>query len=243
MNRQKQILFILLVILALSGVYAYMTTPEQSQVAVSGSIVGSRNDVSSGTKAASDNQKVNLELLELGKEKYQGYKRDIFNYYQPKPKPKPAAVVKVVPKPVVKPVPVIKSAPVVTLQVRKQLARFTFLGFLIKDDVRTVFLSKREELFLVKKADFFGEDDQFEVVEITEAQLTIKQQGANGLIEIPLVEKEPLIPSFSSAEPTEQQGAPAAVNRPPTTVQSRSQVPLQERRKKWFKNSQPTANE
>ncbi|PLX73343.1 MAG: hypothetical protein C0615_11100, partial [Desulfuromonas sp.] len=165
------------------------------------------------------------------------YKRDIFNFYRPKPKnTKPVVETKPVAKPVVvKPAPVIDTV----AQVRQQLARFTFLGFLLKDNQRTVFLSKRDELFLVKKGDTFGDESRFEVLDISSDKLTIKQQGTTGLIEIKLVEEEPLVPSFSQPDEDVRSTAPTVVNR--STVLPGAASP-QERRRQWPRSPQSPAN-
>jgi len=243
MNRQKQILFVLLLVLLLAAFYAYWSSPQQGTVEPGGTIERQdrRNAINAGPKKAVDRQQVNLGLLELSKKKYKGYKRDIFNYYVPKPVAKPKPVVK--PKPIAKPVVPPKPAPTITPQIRQQLAKFTFLGFLVKSTERTVFLSKRDELFLVKKADYFGEDNQFEVVDVSDEMLTIKQGGANGLIEIKLVEEEPLIPSFSPGEVTKDNPKTSAVGRPPTATTSKNGVPTDERNRQWFKKTQPSSTE
>ncbi len=243
MKRQKQILLVLLIVLAAALLYSYLSSPRLERVASEGTMSSSGNTSSPADDARSavDPQKVNLELLESGREKYRGYKRDIFNYYRrPKPKPKPAPkpVAKVEPEPLPEPPP----EPVITPRVRKQLARFTFLGFLEKDEELTIFLSKQDELFLVKKADFFGDENQFEVVDINDEKLTIRQAGASGLIEIVLKEEEPLIPSYS---PGEDIGS--TVNRTfrsgaPVTSPGGS-VPPAERRRQWFKETQPSPAE
>lgn len=237
MNRQKVILFVLLIILGLSLLYAYLSTPDSPRVetsAGSGTTVASGGSSRAGTLSAVDPNKVKLAMLDRDKMKYKGYKRDIFNFYVAKPKPAP-------PKPAIKqplPKPVVKPPPVVTPQVRKQLAKFTFLGFLIKNEERTVFLSKREDLFLVRNGESFGESNEFEVIAITDALLTIRQSGASGQIEIPLVEKEPLIPSFSSGESSGSNEGQTVVNQNPGTPAARSSVPPQEQRKQWFRKTQ-----
>lgn len=243
MNRQKQILLILLVVLLLAAFYAYWSSPQQATVEPGGAVErqSRRNAMNAGPQRAVDQQRVNLGLLELSKKKYTGYKRDIFNYYVPKPIAKPRPEVQ--PKPIAKPVVPPKPAPTITPQVRKQLAKFTFLGFLVKNTERTVFLSKRDELFLVKKADYFGEDNQFEVVDINDETLTIKQGGANGLIEIKLVEEEPLIPSFSPGEVSKENQMGSTVGRPQTTAPPANGVPTDERNRQWFKKTQPSSTE
>lgn len=238
MNRKKQVLFFLLVALVLAALYAWWSTPVQRELAEENPVgePATRPDVQPEERSAVDVQKVHLDLLKAGKKKYRTSKRDIFNYYQPKPVvKKPKQIVKEPVKPVVKEPP--KPAAEVRAQVRRQLARFTFLGFLVKNDERTVFLSKGEELFLVKRTDTFGDKNQFKVREINEEKLIISQDQAEGLIEITLVEEEPLIPSF----------APEGAERPgvgkPASGQSDAQgpggsVPAHEKRRPWFKETQ-----
>ncbi|PLY02582.1 MAG: hypothetical protein C0623_03760 [Desulfuromonas sp.] len=242
MNRQKQILVALLVVLALLGVRAYLATPRQQKVVTDDP--GRNRDAGQLerlTRSGSvDDQQVKLDLLEPAKEKYQGYKRDVFNFYVPKPKPKPVEkVVTAPPKKVILPPP----REVVTPQVRQQLAKFTFLGFLVKDQERTVFLAKRDDLFLVKRDDTFGENNQFKVVSVTEEMMKIRQNDTDGLIEIVLVEKEPLIPSFSSGGVTSRPSG-GFVTRPSALPNAQpSAVPLQEQRKPWFKQAQQPPEE
>jgi len=238
MNRQKQILFALLVILVLALVYAFWSSPEQERVVTSSgmdAVAENRRQAGSENRTVST-QTIQLDLLDFEKRKYGGYTRDIFNFRRPKPK-KSQPVVE--PKPVVQPV-IPKPTPVIdtAAQIRQQLARFTFLGFLLKDNQRTVFLSKRDELFLVKKGDTFGDEGRFEVLDISPEKLKIKQQGASGLIEIELVEDEPLVPSFSQSEEV-RTAVPPVVNRPSVLPGALSP---QERRRQWFKPPQSPAN-
>jgi len=250
MNRQKQILFILVIILLLAMVYAYWSTPEQQTVATVNAtrLSGPQKRIGESTPGAVDSQRVHLELLEVGKEDYNGSRRNIFSYYQPAPKPQPKPAPLPPPRPVVTPPP---PPVVVTPQVRQQLARFTFLGFLVKEDERTVFLSTRDELFVVKKHDYFGDNNQFKVVDVNEEEMTISQSDASGLIEIRLVEEEPLIPSFSPGElkgggaffepPEEVPGAEfqSETGVPGAEPQPETGVPGAERSRQWFKNTQP----
>ena len=237
MKRQKQILFVLVIVLVIALLYSWWSTPRQETI-VADNVSGkteSSDSMAANIRTAVDLQKVNLELLKSSRKSYRGYKRDVFNYYVPKPvkvEPKP---VKVESKPVEKP-----QQPVVSQQVRKQLSRFTFLGFLEKDATRTVFLSKTDELFLVKQGDYFGEENQFEVVEINDEKMAIRQAGASGLIEIVLKEEEPLIPSFF---PGDEAAAPApnqTIERSSSASRSGGEVPPSERHRKWFKDAQPT---
>jgi len=294
MNRQKLVLFILVIILLLALVYAFWSMPEQQTVDSVNNTRASEPKSRSGVDApaAVDPQRVHLELLEGDKADYTGYRRNIFNYYQPKPEPieikdkEPVnrngvtvynqncanchkvegfdasgtvdlagqgslSVTKLATGHGGSMTQVEKNNLIIWLdtwspkrekEIRIALARFTFLGFLVKESERTVFLAsqKEKELFVVKKNDKFGDNNQFEVVDVTEEKMTISQTGARGLIEIRLVEDEPLIPSFS---PGELKGG-GAIFVPPEEVpiaepQPQTGVPGAERNRQWFKDTQP----
>ena len=70
------------------------------------------------------------------------------------------------------------------------MAKFTFLGFLKKEGRKTIFLSKGNEIILVKKGDKI--DNRFEVTNLTDEALTITSTTESGQIVIPLVENSPL---------------------------------------------------
>jgi hypothetical protein len=66
------------------------------------------------------------------------------------------------------------------------LAAFTFLGFLKKEQRKTIFLAKGKEIFLVRKGDRIA--GKYEAVEISDEALTISLLEDGGEIVIPLVE-------------------------------------------------------
>jgi len=188
MNRQKVLLMVLVGLLALSLLYALWAAPRQQRTSSSGrqpptAAVG--RQVAAPVTAV-DNR-VHLELLARKKEEYPGYKRDIFRFYQPPPKPLPPPV-KVAPPP---PPPVVEPPPV-TLEVQRELARFTFLGFLRKSGQKTIFLSSGDDIFVVKKGDRFGKEKSFVITDLTPEKLTIRQDEDPRPIVISLVEQAPL---------------------------------------------------
>jgi hypothetical protein len=79
------------------------------------------------------------------------------------------------------------------VEIQKELARFTFLGFLLKDGVKTIFLSSNDEIFVVKKGDRFGKNGHFLVTDLTPQMLTIRQNDEPRPINVPLVEQAPLV--------------------------------------------------
>jgi hypothetical protein len=187
MNRQKKLLLLLFGLFLLSLGYSYWMMPEQQRVSI---VVHPEKGVQTKIKVARiANNRLRVDLLKQEPTRYKGAYRDIFNFKARQPsKPKP------IPTPVVtKPVQP-KPMPVITQVVRQQLARFTFLGFLIKDEQQTIFLSRGEDLFLVQEGDHFGVDNQFTAISISSEKLTVSQKGDSRRIDIALVEKEPLTP-------------------------------------------------
>ena len=93
-----------------------------------------------------------LVFIERRVEKYPGVSRDIFRMADlaPKPKPAPAPVTSDAPLP---PPPPEKTPEEIAAEFsRAELSKFRFLGYLTEKD-STLFLSKDEELFLVKSGD------------------------------------------------------------------------------------------
>lgn len=70
------------------------------------------------------------------------------------------------------------------------MARFTFLGYLKKDNRKTVFLSKDKEILLVHQGDKIG--GKYEVTSVTDNALSIRVLSDGSEIVIPLVENRPL---------------------------------------------------
>jgi hypothetical protein len=101
----------------------------------------------------------------------------------PPPPPPPQ---KVVPPVVVAPLPaVVEPTPL-----QRDMATFTFLGFLKKESRKTIFLSNGKEIFLVKKGDRIA--GKYDVTSLTDEALTISSLQDGGEILIPLVENKPL---------------------------------------------------
>jgi hypothetical protein len=103
--------------------------------------------------------------------------------FKPVPPPPVAVVAPVMP---VTPPPPADEAE--TLQ--STLARFTFLGFLKKDNRKTIFLSKDKDIILVRKGESFAK--RYEATSITDQALTIRVTDTGEEIVIPLVENRAL---------------------------------------------------
>jgi hypothetical protein len=210
MNRQKLILFVLLIVLVLAVVWSYMSIPRQKTVRTLKYAPGQKQAAvitaaapavnaapqTSAPAAAGDERTLRLDLLEREQSGFKGYRRNIF-----KPiftdeirlmkqkalafKPPPIPPVAVLP-PKVEPPPV---APPETL--KSTLARFVFLGFLKKDNRKTIFLSKDKDIILVRKGDKFA--GRYEAKSVTDQALTIVATDSGEEIIIPLLENQPLV--------------------------------------------------
>jgi hypothetical protein len=219
MNRQKLVLFILLIALALAVVWSFMSVPRlktvstlkyapgKTQPAANTAAAPPATKASSSTSAAKpaaataatgDERVVRLDLLDREQSGFKGYRRNIF-----KPifmdevkqmklkavaiKPPPIPPVAVQPPKIEPPLQVVAQPE--TLQ--STLARFTFLGYLKKDNRKTVFLSKDKDIILVRKGDKFA--GRYEAKSVTDQALTIVATDTGEEIVIPLLENQPLV--------------------------------------------------
>ncbi|WP_281875587.1 hypothetical protein [Geobacter hydrogenophilus] len=97
------------------------------------------------------------------------------------PPPPPAAPVALPP-----PMPVAPQPP----QVVRDMAKFTFLGFLKKDNHKTIFLARDKEIILVRQGDKIA--GNYEATTITDEALSIRSLTDGSEMVIPLVENRPL---------------------------------------------------
>jgi len=208
MNRQKLALFILVIVLLLAVVWSVMSVPRQKTVSqlkyapgqtqkpVTAATPATNAAKSAPAPAATGDERVlRLDLLEREQSGFKGYRRNIFKpifmdeialmkqkAIAFKPPPLPPVVV---PPPKVEP-PVAQPE---TLQ--STLARFVFLGYLKKDNRKTIFLAKDKEIILVRKGDKFA--GRYEAKSVTDQALTIVATDSGEEIIIPLIENQPLI--------------------------------------------------
>lgn len=208
MNRQKLILFILLVVLALAVVWSFLSVPRQKTVKTLKYAPGQKQSpvtTAAATPAATkapapaaegDERTLRLDLLEREQSGFKGYRRNIFkpiftdelSLMKQKAvafKPPPIPPVAVAPPPVAPP-PVAQPE-----TLKSTLARFVFLGYLKKDNRKTIFLAKDKDIILVRKGDKFA--GRYEAKSVTDQALTIVATDSGEEIIIPLLENQPLV--------------------------------------------------
>lgn len=195
MNRQRAILAALLILFACSIVYSVLRMPKQERVAKLTYQPGmTAKPLKADQVSEADAARVRLDLLERGAGTLPGGGRNIFHTLfaavskktlipLPPPPPPPEKIVE--PPPVASAPQVIEPTPM-----QREMATFTFLGFLKKDNRKTIFLSNDKEIFVVKKGDKIS--GKYDVTALTEEAITITSVSSGGEIVIPLVENRPL---------------------------------------------------
>lgn len=201
MNRQKVILAILLLLLALAIIYSFARQPRPKRVAslkyAPGAAALSSKSTSKAPVAQTEN-KLHLELLDKELSRFSGFRRNLFKpiFHEDIKLPLQASApfgkpILPVPPPPPKPLPPLTPPQTAeATPIQRDMAKFTFLGFLKKDNKKTIFLSNDKEIFLVKKGDTIA--GKYEVSNLTEEALTIHPLVEGGEIIIPLVENRAL---------------------------------------------------
>lgn len=214
MNKQKLALFIILIILVMTVAWSFLSAPRQKTVTsikrptgqaeqvekVKAAATGAPAETSAKsavkTAGATDERTLRLELLDLEQSGFKGYRRNIFrpifldDIKLMKQKAAAFKPLPVAPVPVIAPKPV-PAPPVVEPETHQStLSHFTFLGFLKKDNRKTIFLSKDKEIVLVRKGESFAK--RYEATAITDQALTIRVTDTGEEIVIPLTENRPL---------------------------------------------------
>jgi hypothetical protein len=199
MNRQRLILATLLALFGASLLYSYWRMPRQKTVdklKYQPGMSATRPDTKPGK--VNDTERVRLDLLDRapgfastgGKNIFQNlFPDEVKKVPIPLPPPPPPPEKKPVPPP---PVQAQAPAPVVIepTPAQRLLASFTFLGFMKKDSMKTIFLTNGKEIFVVKKGDKIA--TKYAVTSLTDEVLTITSLEDSEEIVIPLIENKPL---------------------------------------------------
>ncbi len=198
MNRQRLLLLILLVLLALALTWSYTHLPRERTVSDLNKVPGQHSATPALRRpAVSPNPAGNLrsgalrlDLLDRQTPAFKGYYRNLF-------KPVFVDELKVIQhkssarKPVLPPIAVpamiVPAQPLVQPEPpKRELARFTFLGFMKKDNRKTIFLTRDKDIILVRKGDTFA--GRYTAASITDQTLTILVTDTGEEIVIPLIE-------------------------------------------------------
>jgi len=197
MDRKKLILVILLAALACAIAYAFWRQPPRRTVEKLKYTSGMRAGAArAAAPTAQDDIKLHLELLDRETARFSGFRRNIFrpifsgdmkSSLMPR---NPAKTVLPVPPPPLPPPPP-PPPPTPAQMAMQDVSRFTFLGFLQKENRKIIFLTRDREIFLVKKGDKLA--GKYDVASITDEALTIRLEGSGEQIVVPLMENRPLV--------------------------------------------------
>lgn len=196
MNRQRLILFVLVLLFGVAALWSYSAMPrfktvdpstyKPVQQAKPAKPAAAATDKPS--RNADDGTRLKINLLAAEPAGFQGYRRNIFKpVFVDEMKVARQRAVAIMPPPRVPAPPV---APVVMQPEAAPLARFTFLGFLKKGNVKTIFLENEKNILLVKKGDKIA--GRYEATEISDQALTLKVTDSGAEMVIPLLENRPL---------------------------------------------------
>lgn len=200
MNRQRLLLAGLGGLLVLSVLYAFLATPRQQKapdrnVATRVVVKGKGGD-----KAMVTGERLHLDQLAVETEPFPGAGRDIFHFYVKPAPPQAIRPVTMAAPPVAVEPPPPPPPPSQEQLLREAAAHFTFIGYLEKSGVKTVFLTSAGEIYLVKAGDRFGKSNEMVAREVTPKELVIGSVSGSESVRMMLHENEKLVPSLFSAE-------------------------------------------
>jgi len=197
MNRQKLALAILLAVFAAAVVFGFLRRPPQHTVARLKYTSGMKADASRTADKAQDEKRLRLDLLDKDQPRFSGFQRNIFRPIfsvamkaplNPLKSGKP--VLPVPPPPPLPPPPPPYVEPTPAQKAMEEVGRFTFLGFLLKENRKTIFLSRDNQIILVRKGDKVA--GKYEVASISDEALSISLPATGEQITVPLMENKAL---------------------------------------------------
>ena len=187
MNRQKTALAILLVIFAISIAYSFMRRPTQRTVEKLKYAPRMKGVTVQIPGRSPDDKKLRLDLLDRELPRFSGFHRNLFRPVFPDLSKLPPVVA----KPVIPPPPPPPPPPKTPAQLAMEdMARYTYLGYIQKGNRKTIFLTRDNEIILVKKGDKIA--GKYEVTTISDDALTINLLQNGEQIVIPLMENRAL---------------------------------------------------
>lgn len=196
MNRKRLLLAALAGLLVLSLAYAFWATPRQEKAPPRAETPRpATKKPTAGTKEPPPADRLHLGLLAQLPQPFPGAGRDIFRFRgsgTPVVEASEEAAL-----PIEAPPPPPPPPPPTPEQVlREKVAGFTFLGFLDKGGVKTVFLSSAGDLFLVKAGERFGKGQELVAQEINATELVVRAVEGSETVRVKLVENEALKPAL-----------------------------------------------
>lgn len=199
MNRQRLILFILVILFGIAAIWSYSAIPRPKTISTLANKPGQQAKPKPALAVANkparetdDGTRLKISLLDKEPSGFKGYRRNIFKpvFVDALKVVKKQAIVRIVRMP---PPPIVLAAPIQPVMILPEaapLAHFTFLGFLKKGSAKTIFLANEKDILLVKKGDKVA--GRYEATDISDQALTLTVTDTGETIVIPLIENRPL---------------------------------------------------
>jgi len=196
MNRKRLLLAALVGLLILSLAYAFWAMPRQEKAPPrAGTPRPTAKKPAAGKKEPPPADRLHLGLLAQMPQPFPGAGRDIFRFRGGWAPPVEGAEEAMAPA-VEAPPPPPPPPPTPEQILQAKVAGFTFLGFLDKGGVKTVFLSSAGELYLVKAGERFGKSRELLAQEINATELVVRAAEGPETVRVQLVENEALKPAM-----------------------------------------------
>jgi hypothetical protein len=200
MNRQRLILFVLVILLLAAVISIFFRMPRQQKVATLTHPPGSVATSPRGKNVQAPSAlKVRTDLLTVNRSGFSGYRKNIFlslaeqEAAQARRKAERVArAVRALPPPPPPPFVPPPPPPPPPSEFKRETSQLTFLGLLKKDNRQTVFVSRNNEILLVRPGEkLMG---KFDVVEVSENAITFNVPSEGGRVVVPLTENRALTP-------------------------------------------------
>jgi preprotein translocase subunit YajC len=188
MNRQKIALALLLVILVCAIAYSFLGRPKQRRVERLKFTAGMTASSFRPSGRTDNGARLRIDLLDRENTPFSGFRRNIFRpvFFYRTEVPFPAKPLKQPPPP---PPPPPKTPAQIAME---EIGRFSFLGYLHRNNRKTVFLTRDNQIFLVRKGDRIA--GMYDVDDISENMITIALAPGGEKVVVPLAQNRPLAP-------------------------------------------------
>ena len=185
MNRQKVVLALLFVVLVCAIAYGFLGGPKLRKAEKLKFTPGMAAETYRRTSKGPDTgTRLRIDLLDRETPRFSGFRRNIFRpVFSSMPvAAMPAKQVKLPPPP----------PPKTPAQIAmEEMGRFTFLGFMQRENRKTVFLSRDNQIFLFRKGDRIA--GKYDVAEISDNMMTIALTPGGEKVVVPLTQNRPLV--------------------------------------------------
>jgi hypothetical protein len=186
MSRKKVVLALLLVVFACALAYSFLGGPKQRKADKLKFKPGMTAESLRPTVRPDNGTRLRIDLLDGESPRFSGFRRNIF-----RPVFSNMLAVAMPAKPLKPPPPPPPPPPPTPAQIAmEEMGRFVFFGYLQRENRKTVFLTRDNQIFLFRKGErIFG---KYDVTDISDNMMTIALAPGGEQVVIPLTQNRPL---------------------------------------------------